>query len=143
MASPPDVRQGQPDAVLGEAALAVLAGRVVVPGPGVSEFAARLPSFLVAILLVAATVWFAGGLWGRQVAILAGIILATSAGIVPALRGLRTGRLAGGQHHLAMIAFAQFVRSTGRPQKAWALGFFLALASAPWPRGRWRWCWWG
>ncbi len=94
---------------------------------GVSEFAARLPSFLVAILLVAATVWFAGGLWGRQVAILAGIILATSLGLFLLSGACELDVSLAASTTIAMIAFAQFVRSTGRPQKAWALGFFLAL----------------
>ena len=45
---------------------------------GVSECSARLPSFLVALAARRRHDCFAAGLWGRNVAVLAGIVLATS-----------------------------------------------------------------
>ncbi len=99
---------------------------------GVSEFSARLPSFLVALALVAATICFAAGLWGRNVAVLAGIVLATSLALL-VLSGaceLDVPLTAGASG--AMMAFALFARRSAQsppwPRKAWGLAFFLALA---------------
>jgi 4-amino-4-deoxy-L-arabinose transferase-like glycosyltransferase len=95
---------------------------------GVSEFAARLPSFLAAIVLVAATVWFAAGLWGRWVALLAGIILATSSEVFVLAGACELDMPLAASTSIAMIAFSQFVRRAGWQRTAWGLGFFLALA---------------
>ena len=95
---------------------------------GVSEFSARLPSFLVAILTVAATVCFAAGIWGRRVAVLSGIILGTSVEMFVLAGACELDVPLAASTTLAMIAFALFVRRSGRPRKAWGLAFFLALA---------------
>ena len=65
---------------------------------GVSEWAARLPSFLLAAAIVAATVAFAARWWGRRVAVLAGIILSSSGLFLVPLRGVRSGHSADRQH---------------------------------------------
>lgn len=93
---------------------------------GVSEWAARTPSFLIAVAMVAATVVFASRFWGRRAACLAGVLLTTSA-LFFALAGacLLDVPLAGSVS-AAMIAFAQFAQGSGR-RRAWGLAFFLAL----------------
>ena len=95
---------------------------------GTSEFAARLASFVMAIVTVAATVLFAAGLWGKRVGVLSGIVLSTS-GVMLVLSGaceldMSLAASVGG----AMIAFALFAQRTGWPRRAWGLALFLALA---------------
>ena len=65
---------------------------------GISEFSARLASFLVAIVTVAATVLFAAGLWGKRVRHLVGNRLVHLGGGVGAFRGVRAGHVLGRQH---------------------------------------------
>jgi 4-amino-4-deoxy-L-arabinose transferase-like glycosyltransferase len=94
---------------------------------GVSEWSARLPSFLVAIGVVAATAWFARRLWGGRVAVLAAVVL-SSAALFFMFSGtcvldiLLTASVTG-----AMIAFARFAED-GSHRRAWGLGFFFWLA---------------
>ena len=94
---------------------------------GVSEWSARVPSFLLCIAIVAATICFAGRFWGRRVAMLAGIVLASSC-LFLVLSGAcildipLTAAISG-----AMLAFAAFADGTGR-RRAWGMAFFLALA---------------
>ena len=99
---------------------------------GVAEWSARLPSFLLGLALIAATVVFTARLWNKGTAALAGIILASSvqffvlAGAcdldVPLTVGV-TG---------AMICFALFAQAGSASwlgcRMGWGRGMFLALA---------------
>ena len=113
---------------------------------GVSEFSARLPSFLVAAALVALTVCFAAGLWGRRVAVFAGIILGTSVAIFVLSGACELDVSLAAGTSAAMMAFALSARQSGPPRgwrrKAWGLTFFLALAVGAWPRAPSPWSWW-
>jgi len=92
---------------------------------GVSEWSARLPSFLLGLAILGATMGFAYQRWGRRVALLAGLMLATAAMFfllagacvldVPLVAAV-TG---------AMLAFARFAESDRR--RAWGAAFFFAL----------------
>ena len=95
---------------------------------GISEFSARLASFLVAIVTVAATVLFAAGLWGKRVGILSGIVLSTSGAVLVLSGACELDMSLAASISGAMIAFALFARRTGWPRKAWGLALFLALA---------------
>ena len=93
---------------------------------GVSEWAARVPSFLIALAIVAATVVFASRFWGRRAACLAGVLLTTS-GLFFALAGACVLDVPlAGSISAAMIAFALFAQGSGR-RRAWGLAMFVAL----------------
>jgi 4-amino-4-deoxy-L-arabinose transferase-like glycosyltransferase len=132
---------------------------------GVSSWAARVPSFLIAVGLVAATVLAARHFWGKRVACLAGAMLVTS-GLFFYLAGacvLDVSLTAGVT--AAMICFARFAeggvtvplgrKGTGTicaqhppgrfaangasppaaGRRAWGIGFFLALGVAMLAKG--------
>ena len=101
---------------------------------GVSEWAARTPSFLIAAAIVAATIVFTSRFWGRRAACLAGVLLSTS-GVYFALAGacILDVPLAGSVS-AALMAFALFAQGSGR-QTAWGLAFFLALAAGALAKG--------
>ena len=99
---------------------------------GVCEWSARLPSFLLGLALIAATMFFTARLWDKTTAALAGIILAASvqffvlSGACDLNVPLTVG-VAG-----AMICFALFAQPgplswLGR-RIAWGRGMFVALA---------------
>ena len=101
---------------------------------GASEIAARMPSFLLGIGVLAATVLLARALWGRRVAALAGLILGSS-GLFFLLAGAcaldmpLTACVTA-----ALVAFARAV--TGAPRRAaWGHAFFLALAAGMLAKG--------
>jgi 4-amino-4-deoxy-L-arabinose transferase-like glycosyltransferase len=101
---------------------------------GVSEWSARVPSFLLCLAIVAATVGFAGRFWGGRVAMLAGIVLGSSV-LFLVLSGVcildipLTAATSG-----AMMAFALFADGPRR-RRAWGLAFFLALAMGALAKG--------
>ena len=101
---------------------------------GVSEWAARMPSFLLAAAIVAATVAFAACWWGSRVAVLAGIILSSS-GLFLVLSGAcvldipLTASISG-----AMMAFALFARGE-KHRKTWGVAFFFVLAPGALAKG--------
>lgn len=101
---------------------------------GVSEWSTRMPSFLLGLAIVAATMYFADQVWGRRVALLSGVVLATS-GLFFILSGAcvldvpLAASVAG-----AMIAFARFADS-GPRRRWWGLAFFLALAAGALAKG--------
>jgi 4-amino-4-deoxy-L-arabinose transferase-like glycosyltransferase len=101
---------------------------------GVSEISARLPSYVLGTALLAGTMLFARALWGRRVALLAGLILATSslfyllAGAC-ALDMPLTACVAA-----ALMAFARFA-AADRHRGRWGHAFFLALAAGALAKG--------
>jgi 4-amino-4-deoxy-L-arabinose transferase-like glycosyltransferase len=101
---------------------------------GISEWTARIPSFLLGLAIVAATVAFAGHVWGRRVALLSGTVLC-STGLFFLLSGAcvldvpLAASVTG-----AMIAFARFAEF-GPWRRAWGVAFFLALAMGALAKG--------
>ncbi len=101
---------------------------------GVSETSARMPSYLLGTALLAGTMLFARALWGRRVALLAGLILATS-GLFYLLSGAcaldmpLTACVAA-----ALMAFARFAAADGHRGR-WGHAFFLALAAGALAKG--------
>ena len=94
---------------------------------GASAWSARLPNFLLGLAIVAATAAFAGGLWGRRVAGLSGVILITSAAFFGLFGACILDMPLTAATTAAMIAMARL--AAGGPRRyAWGLAFFLALA---------------
>lgn len=94
---------------------------------GVSEWSARIPSFLLGIAIVAATIFFAYTVWGKRVAALAGIVLSSSVLFFLLSGACVTDVPLTASVSAAMIAFVRFAENSTH-RKAWGLGFFLALA---------------
>jgi 4-amino-4-deoxy-L-arabinose transferase-like glycosyltransferase len=93
---------------------------------GVSEWAARMPNFLIGAALVVATVLFGRKLWGLEVGALAGLILA-SAGSFFILSGACVLDMSlAATVSLAMMCFALFAAGDSK-QAWWGRGFFLFL----------------
>ncbi len=97
---------------------------------GPSEWAARLPNFLFAALMVAGTFAFGRALWGKRVGALAALILASS-GLFFVLAGSCVLDMAlSASVSAALMSFALFAKAstTGeRSRKWWGLAFFLSL----------------
>src|ERR1700733_3444947 len=78
---------------------------------GASEWAARFPNFLFAILMTAGTIAFGRALWGNRVAALAGLILASS-GLFFVLSGSCVLDMAlAASVSAALMCFALFVKA--------------------------------
>jgi 4-amino-4-deoxy-L-arabinose transferase-like glycosyltransferase len=94
---------------------------------GASEWAARLPNFLIAVAVVALTIAFGRRFWGPRVGALAGIMLASS-GLFFALAGscILDMSLAA-SIGLALMSFALFADDE-RIGTWWGRAFFLSLA---------------
>jgi 4-amino-4-deoxy-L-arabinose transferase-like glycosyltransferase len=97
---------------------------------GASEWAARFPNFLFAILMTAATVAFGRALWGNRVGALAGLILASS-GLFFVLSGSCVLDMAlAASVSAALMCFALFVKAGSNGGVAgpwWGRAFFLSL----------------
>ena len=97
---------------------------------GPSEWAARFPNFLFAVLMVAITIAFGRAMWGNRIGALAGLILASS-GLFFVLAGSCVLDMAlGASVSAASMCFALFVKSEtagGRRQTWWGRAFFLSL----------------
>lgn len=95
---------------------------------GVNEFAARLPSFLLALTVVGLVWSLAARQRGRNIPLAAAVVLASSAlffvnsGAVMTDPPLLLGTT------LCMVAFWQAITSDGRAGRLWGYGFFLGLA---------------
>src|SRR5580704_13208938 len=94
---------------------------------GASEWAARLPNFLIAVAVVAATIAIGRRFWGPRVGALAGIILASS-GLFFALAGSCILDMSlSASIGLALMSFALF--AAAEPKGTWwGRAFFLSLA---------------
>ncbi len=97
---------------------------------GPSEWAARLPNFFFAALMVVGTIAFGRALWGNRVGALAGLILASS-GLFFVLAGSCVLDMAlSASVSGALMCFALFAKAVGngeRSRRWWGLAFFLAL----------------
>jgi 4-amino-4-deoxy-L-arabinose transferase-like glycosyltransferase len=97
---------------------------------GASEWAARLPNFLFAALLVGSTIAFGRAIWGSRVGALAGLILASS-GLFFVLAGSCVLDMAlSASVSAALMAFGLFAKANAENQKSrawWGRAFFLAL----------------
>ena len=123
----------------GQAAFAVLAGRGVVPGSAC--WSRRRVRVSVAIVLVAATVWFAAEAMGKERRNHRRDHPRTSAELFVLAGACELDIPLAASTSLAMIAFAQFARGSGWRRNAWGLGFFLALAVGALAKGPVAWCW--
>ncbi len=105
---------------------------------GASEWAARLPNFLFASLMVVGTIAFGRTFWGNRVGALAGLILASS-GLFFVLAGSCVLDMAlSASVSAALMGFALFAKAdaTGeRNRRWWGLAFFLRSGSAASRRG--------
>lgn len=94
---------------------------------GISEWSARISSFVLGLAIVAATMLYARRIWGDRVAVLAGVVLCSS-GLFFLLSGAcvldvpLAASVTG-----AMLAFARFAEQ-GPWRRAWGVAFFFALA---------------
>jgi 4-amino-4-deoxy-L-arabinose transferase-like glycosyltransferase len=96
---------------------------------GPSEWAARVPNFLFAIVMVAGTMAFGRAVWGSRVGVLAGLILASS-GLFFVLAGSCVLDMAlSASVSAALISFALFAKALadGRGAAWWGRTFFLSL----------------
>lgn len=95
---------------------------------GINEFAARLPSFLLS-LLVMALVWsLAARQHGRASALAAAVVLASSALFFVASGAVMTDPALLFGTTLCMVAFRQAFTLPGRAGLAWGYAFFVGLA---------------
>jgi len=95
---------------------------------GINEFAARLPSFLLS-LLVMALVWsLAARQHGRTSALAAAVVLASSALFFVSSGAVMTDPALLFGTTLCMVAFRQALMLQGRQGRAWGYAFFAGLA---------------
>ena len=95
---------------------------------GINEFAARLPSFLLSLLVIALVWSLAARQHGRTSALVAAVVLASSALFFVSSGAVMTDPALLFGTTLCMVAFRQALMLQGRQGRAWGYAFFAGLA---------------
>lgn len=122
----PQIHQGVP--FWGKPPLSTWLSAVSIRILGVNEFAARLPSFLIALTVLALVYFFASRQRGRDFALVAAVGLASSVLFFVSSGAVMTDPALFLGTTLSMVAFWRAMTEKGRSGLIWGYFFFVGLA---------------